>query len=63
MTTGVKQKWHRVSVKCRVCHGLDYVEYEAGLIRLPCRRCRGTGRVIKLKIVKGEKKNGNKVPA
>lgn len=58
----VKPKRHKVSQKCRVCHGEGYREYEAGLVRIPCRNCKGTGRITKLKVIKGEKKDGDKVP-
>lgn len=57
MVTEVKQRRHKVSQKCRVCHGVGYREYEGGLVQIPCRRCGGTGKVIK-----GEKKDGDKVP-
>lgn len=32
-------------MKCDACDGLGYREYEAGLIRLSCERCKGTGEV------------------
>lgn len=66
MTTEVKKevkpKRHKVSQKCRVCHGVGYIEYEAGLAQIPCRNCKGTGSITKLKAIKEKGKNGNKVP-
>jgi len=32
-------------MKCPKCQGLKYLEYEAGLIRLPCQECKGTGEI------------------
>lgn len=30
---------------CKQCNGLGYREYEAGLIRLRCRACNGSGQI------------------
>jgi len=30
-------------MNCKQCNGLGYREYEAGLIRLRCRACNGSG--------------------
>jgi hypothetical protein len=34
--------------KCARCDGLGYKEYEAGIIRLRCRDCGGTGLAIEI---------------
>lgn len=39
---------------CSQCKGLRYREYEAGLIRLPCRACHGTGSQEVATILKGD---------
>jgi hypothetical protein len=33
---------------CKQCNGLGYREYEAGLIRLRCRACNGSGQTSKV---------------
>lgn len=40
--------------QCSQCKGLRYVEYEHGLIRLPCRNCQGTGSQEVASILKGD---------
>ena len=32
-------------MECKSCQGLGYREYEAGLIRLRCHSCHGTGTI------------------
>lgn len=38
---------------CSQCKGLKYIEYEHGLIRLPCKACRGTSKQEIAPIVEG----------
>lgn len=41
-------------IPCPKCGGMGYLEYEAGLIRLPCLNCEGNGIILEVENADGE---------
>jgi len=51
---GYKREYYEAN--CPDCEGLGYREYEAGLIRVACITCQGTGKVRKERRIPKEQK-------
>lgn len=54
-----KKRRARVKRKCPRCKGSGYVEYDGGVIVMPCNECKGTGKISKEERVS----SGHEVPA